>query len=327
MKPRLIDVHAHIQFAAYSSDRDAVIRRALGASGARIWMINVGTQRDTSANSCELAHRYGGVFATVGLHPIHTEKSFHDEQELGIEPTPQPPPSEREGEKKRDNISLLGGGLHQGFVSRGEEFDYEYYKNLAADPKVVAIGECGLDYYRLTDDTKQKQAEIFIKQIKLAHEVGKPLMIHCRNAFSDLIRILKDNLETSPSTPLLRKEGGEKEIMSLSGGRPIHPGVVHFFSGTIEDAGKLMDLGFCFSFGGVITFAREYEKLIKFIPLDRILLETDAPYVSPQAYRGKRNEPLYVEEVAKKIARILNKDFDEIARITTENAIRIFNLQ
>ena len=88
-----------------------------------------------------------------------------------------------------------------------------------------------------------------------------------------------------------------------------------------------MALGFSFSFGGVVTFAREYEKLIKFIPPERILLETDAPYVAPLPYRGKRNEPLYVEEVAKKIAKILNKDFEEVARTTTENAIRIFNLK
>lgn len=274
MKPRLIDAHTHTQFAAFDRDRDVVIQRALGAG---IWMIDVGTQRDTSAHSRELASRYEGVFATVGLHPIHTEKSYHDEKELG------------------------GGG---GFTSRGEEFDYNYYKNLVTHPKVVAIGECGLDYYRLTEETKTKQAEVFIKQIELAHDVRKPLMIHCREAFSDLIAILREN-----------------------GGRSLFPGVVHFFSGTKEDTVKLMDIGFSFSFGGVITFAREYEKLIKFIPLDRILLETDAPYVTPLPYRGKRNEPLYVEEVAQKIAKILNKDFDEVARVTTENAARVFNLK
>lgn len=283
MTPRLIDVHTHTQFAAYHQDRDAVIQRALDAG---IWMINVGTQRDTSQAAIDLAHKYNGVFATVGLHPIHTEKSFHDVEELDAAPSG--------GEPRLD-----------GFTSRREDFDYDYYKNLAQDPKVVAIGECGLDYYRLTEDTKNKQAEVFIKQIKLAHEIKKPLMIHCRNAFTDLIQLLtfRSQLLASP------------------------PGVCHFFTGSKEDAEKLMDLGFSFSFGGVITFAREYEKLIKFIPLDRILLETDAPYVTPLPHRGKRNEPLYVEEVAQKIAKILNKDFEEIARATTENAIKIFGLK
>ena len=130
-------------------------------------------------------------------------------------------------------------------------------------------------------------------------------MIHCREAFTDLIKMLQ---------------------VSRSKLRDNNPGVCHFFSGSIEDAQKLMDLGFSFSFGGVITFAREYEKLIKFISLDRILLETDAPYVAPALYRGKRNEPLYVEEIAKKLAKILDKDFEEIAEATTKNAIRIFGL-
>ena len=279
MKPRLIDIHTHVQFVAFEKDRDAVIRRALEAG---IWMINVGTQRDTSDNSRELARKYEGVWATVGLHPIHIEKSYHDEQELG---------ASKEA---------------KGFTSRGEDFDYDFYKNLAEDPKVVAIGECGLDYYRLIEDTKNKQAEVFIKQIELAREIKKPLMIHCREAFTDLIEILEKHLKR---------------------GRLVSPGICHFFTGTTDDAKKLMDLGFSFSFGGVITFAREYEKLIKFIPLDRILLETDAPYVAPLPHRGKRNEPLYVEEVAKKIAKILGKDFDEVARITTENAVKVFGLK
>ncbi len=281
MSARLIDVHTHAQFAAFEKDQDAVIRRALDAG---IWMINVGTQRDTSANSRELAHKYDGVFATVGLHPIHTERSYHDAQELGA------------SEKAK------------GFTSRGEEFDYDFYKKLADDPKVVAIGECGLDYYRITQhetgNIKQKKA--FQAQIKLASEIKKPLMIHCRDAFKDLIEML---------------------YASRSMLHDLNPGICHFFTGTADDAKKLMDLGFSFSFGGVVTFAREYEKLIKFIPLNRILLETDAPYVAPTAHRGRRNEPLYVEEVAQKIAEILNKDFGEVAQITTENAMRIFGLK
>ncbi|KKT64087.1 MAG: Hydrolase, TatD family [Candidatus Giovannonibacteria bacterium GW2011_GWA1_44_29] len=256
MKPRLVDVHTHAQFAEFENDRDAVIRRALGAG---VWMINVGTDQHVSEAAVDLAHRYkSGVFATVGLHPTDIN----------------------------------------------DEFDYDFYRKLAENFKIVAIGECGLDYFRLTPKTKEKQKEIFIKHILLAREVKKPLMIHCREAFVDLIAILKENF----------------------GGRSISPGICHFFSGTIEDAQKLMDLGFSFSFGGVITFAREYEKLIKFIPLDHILLETDAPYVAPIPHRGKRNEPSYIEEVAKKISKILGKDFDEIAEITTKNAIKIFGL-
>ena len=278
MNPKLIDVHTHTHFAAFAADKDAVIKRALDAG---MWIINVGTQKDTSQDAIDTAHKYEGVFATVGLHPIHSEKSYHDEQEIGS-----------------DEIG-------KGFMSRGEDFDRKYYRKLADDSKVVAIGECGLDYYRLTEETKAKQAEVFKNHIELSIELNKPLMIHCRNAFGDLIAAIE-------------------EKKSLLNNRP---GVCHFFTGSEDDAQKLIDLGFSFSFGGVITFAKEYEKLVKFLPLDRILLETDAPYVAPQAYRGKRNEPLYIEEVAKKIGRILNKDFEEIARVTTENAIRVFGLK
>ena len=278
MPPKLFDIHTHVQFAAFSEDADIVIRRALDAG---IWLVNVGTQRDTSQNAIEIAERYAeGVYATVGLHPIHTEQSYHDEQELGIT-------------NKESGY---------GFSSRGEEFDYGYYKKLAGHPKVVGIGECGLDYYRLAEETKKKQEAVFLEHIRLAQEVAKPLMIHCRRAFSDLIRVLEHHKNDLPDPR----------------------GIIHFFSGSVEDAKKLLDLGFSFSFGGVITFVRDYDDVLKFIPLEKILLETDAPYVAPAPYRGKRNEPLYIEEVAKKLAEVKGVSIDDVARITTRNAVIVF---
>ncbi len=275
ISPFLFDVHTHTQFAAFREDQDAVIRRALDAG---VWMVNVGTQQDTSAVAVETAHRYErGVYAAVGLHPIHTTKSHHDTQELG------------------------GDGA---FTSRGEAFDYGYYETLAQDPKVVAIGECGLDYYRLTEDTKIKQRVVFEQQIALAHEVKKPLMIHCRNAFTDLIAILQ-----APSSQF-----------------QVPPGIIHFFTGTVDDAKALLDLGFSFSFGGVITFARDYDEVIRYIPIERIVLETDAPYITPAPYRGKRNEPAYVAEVAKKLAEIKMLPYETAAQQTTENARKIFSI-
>ena len=273
--PRLIDAHTHIQFAAYKDDRDEVIKRSLDAG---IWLVNVGTQKDTSLEAIKLAEKYSeGVYATVGLHPVHTDKSFHDEAELGADQT---------------------------FTSRGEIFDDETYKKLAEHPKVVAIGECGLDYYRLEIDSKNKQKEAFIKQIELATEVKKPLMIHCRKAFDDLIDILKDN---------------NPKLQTI-------PGIIHFFSGDIVHATRLLDMGFYFTFGGVITFVHDYDKVVKLIPLDKILLETDAPYVTPVPYRGQHNEPSYVLEVAKKIGEIKGIDFEEISHHTVENARTIFGI-
>ncbi|HEY4521601.1 MAG TPA: TatD family hydrolase [Candidatus Paceibacterota bacterium] len=197
-------------------------------------------------------------------------------------------------------------GLHPTDNTK-EAFNYDAYKKLAlSSKKVVAIGECGLDYYRgegLGARDKERQKKIFIEQIKLARELNKPLMIHCREAFEDLIEVLRTT-DYKLSTP----------------------GIVHFFSGSIEDAKNLMDLGFYFSFGGVLTFTHDYDEQIKFIPLDMILLETDAPYVAPVPYRGKRNEPLYVIEVSKKIAEIKGATLEEVARVTTRNANSVFNI-
>jgi len=274
--PKIFDVHTHTQFAAFKDDQDTVIKRALDKG---IWLVNVGSQRDTSAKAVEAARNYPeGVYACVGLHPIHTEKSYHDTQEL-------------DGDK--------------GFTSRQEEFDYDFYKKLAINPKVVAIGECGLDYFHLESGTKEKQAEVFIKQVELSQEVKKPLMIHCRNAFDDLISVLKE------------------QSRNLN----VPAGIIHFFSGTKENAQELLNLGFYISFCGVITFARDYDGVIKYIPEDRILVESEAPYVSPAPYRGKRNEPVYIIETLKKMAEIRGVDFDKMVERTVENALKIFKIK
>jgi len=180
MTPRFFDIHSHTNFAAFDGDRDLALKRAFEAG---VFMNVVGTQKDTSKVAVELAEKYNGVYATVGLHPIHTGKSFHDKEELG--------PSFAEASEGKE-----------GFVSRGEEFDYEYYKKLASHPKVVAIGECGLDYYRsknyelgIMNGGQKRQEETFRRQIELAIEVKKPLMLHIRNgdnrsAYNDAFSIL-----------------------------------------------------------------------------------------------------------------------------------------
>ncbi|MGC9610790.1 MAG: TatD family hydrolase [Minisyncoccia bacterium] len=286
MDVKFFDAHTHVNLAAFKDDYRETVNRALAAGAG---MVNVGTQKDTSLRAVEIAREFRDmpVFAAVGLHPIHTGKSFHDTEELG------------------------NGEAAKAFNGRGEIFDYEYYKKLALDSKVIALGECGLDYFRVENkEAKEKQKTAFLEQIKLAHEVKKPLMIHCRAAFPDLIDILSAN------------------INSLN----VVPGIIHFMSGTKDEAKKLLDLGFYFTFGGVITFVRDYDEIIKLIPLDRILSETDAPYVAPTPYRGlpgqgKRNEPAYVIEVVKKLAEIKNMSLDEISPQILKNTAICFNLE
>jgi TatD DNase family protein len=283
------DAHTHVQFAAYDADRKEVIERSRKAG---VGIVNVGTQYDTSRRAIELAEQYEGLYAAIGLHPVHTSKSYHDTDELG------------------------GGEAAKGFTSRGEIFDKEHYRELAAHPKTVAIGECGLDYFRFSETEDRatqikKQQDAFLAQIELAHEVGKPLMIHCRNAFSDLIDILR------ASRSMLHDA----------------PGIIHFFTGTNDDAKALLGLGFSFTFGGVITFpprkgkeSGDYDEIVKMIPLDRLLSETDAPYVSPAKYRGKRNEPAYVVEVVKKLAELKRVSAEDMTRQVLKNAKNVFSL-
>ena len=267
---KYVDIHSHVQFAAYDADCDQVMARAKEQNTT---MINVGTQFDTSKAAVELAYRYPDLaWATIGLHPIHTSKSFHDKNELGSE--------------------------NKGFMSRGEVFDYDYYLELGKDPKVVGIGECGLDYYRLTDDTKKKQQEVFVQQIALAKELKKPLMIHCRDAYDDLLAMLDSNVR----------------------------GDVHFFAGDWNIAKQFLDLDFTLSFTGVITFADQYDEVVKKTPLDMILAETDSPYVSPAPLRGKRNEPVNVKYVVQRIAEIKNLHVEEVQQAMIKNAKRVFGI-
>ncbi|MBI2628124.1 MAG: TatD family hydrolase [Candidatus Niyogibacteria bacterium] len=149
LKPRLFDTHTHLQFKAFDKDREKVIKRALESG---VFCVNVGTQKDTSKAAVELAEKYNGFWAAVGLHPIHTEESYHDEQETS--------------------------GV--GFKSREEVFDFDFYEKLASHPKVAAIGECGFDYYRTTPESRVKQEGAFRAQVRLAKKIGKPLMLHCR---------------------------------------------------------------------------------------------------------------------------------------------------
>ena len=287
MTPKYIDIHSHVNFKAFDEDRDEVIRRALDNN---TWIINVGTQIDTSRKAVEMANNYNeGVYAIIGLHPIHTGASYHDEKELG------------EGGKE--------------FTSRGEVFDKESYRNLLKDKKVVAIGECGLDYFRVSPEYMDKQKEAFIKQIELANEFNKPLMLHIRNNE-------KQELTTG-------KEGTPNAYMDAFSILKEHSkvkGNVHFFAGNWEEAKAFLDFGFTFSFTGVITFTHDYDEVIRNIPLNMIMSETDSPYVTPTPYRGKRNEPSYVQEVVKKISEIKNLSEDEVAKIIIANAKRVFKI-
>lgn len=207
-----------------------------------------------------------------------------------------------------------------------KDFDDEAFEDLADEARVVAIGECGLDYYREKDRGGiVEQKVLFQKQIAIAHKYDLPLMLHIR---------------PSPNNPSARQgltessiDAYEEALDMLEEYNTRHPhatkalrGTAHFFAGTKEIAQRFLDLGFYISFSGVITFVKEYEELVDFVPLDRILPETDAPFATPAPYRGKRNNPEYVLEVVKKIAEIKGLSFEETQEHLRHNVNQLFNI-
>jgi TatD DNase family protein len=190
-------------------------------------------------------------------------------------------------------------------------FDTDKMKALAQERKVVAIGECGLDYFRKGDRfEKEKQHVLFDQQIALACELNLPLMLHIRptegtmNAYEDAIALFKVWKEKWPTMR----------------------GTVHFFAGTTDIARQFLELGFHISFSGIITLFAEYEEVVRAVPLDRVLPETDAPFAAPKPYRGQRNEPIYVVEMVKKIAELKGLKLDEVTVQLRKNVTELFGV-
>lgn len=284
----LIDTHCHVHFNAYKEDMDEVIKRTLEKG---VFMITVGTQTDTSRKALQVAEKYSGLWASVGLHPNHLcEQEFFDDDEL---------PS-------------------ASIKTRCEQFNHEAYLELAQHPKCVAIGEVGLDYFHIPKNMDPQQIKLdqqvtCRKFFELADEAGKPVIIHSRDAFADQYGLIKEFVDN----------GGLKRR-----------GVVHCFSGSLEEAQAYIDLGFLVSFTGMITFKPkkamgEYspvQTVAKAVPLDKMMLETDAPYLAPEPHRGQRCEPWMVEFIAAKVAELKGVSQEEVIQATGENAKRLFGI-
>lgn len=276
----LIDTHCHIQFNAYKDDEFDVIKRC---QDKEMILNAVGSQIDTSRRAVEVANKYDFIYATVGLHPIHLFSTHVDEGEVT-------------------------------FKTREEKFDYNAYKELALNPRTIAIGECGLELFHLPENIDRaeilaRQEEGFLEQYRLAIECNLPMVIHVREAQAEMIALLK-------KLP-----------------QPIR-GVIHCYTGNWEYAQEYLDLGLYLGFTGVITFPPkktdptpqlELLEVIKNCPLEKILVETDSPYLAPQAYRGERCEPWMTEEVVKKIAEIKGMSEREVMDIVNRNARELFN--
>ncbi len=284
MEFNLIDTHAHLNFNAYKDDGTQVIRRALDKG---IGMINVGSQYDTSKRAVKIADdNEQGVYAAVGLHPIHLFDVEVDEEE-------------------------------DKFHTKEEEFDEKKYQELVdSSNKVMAVGEIGFDFYHLPKDVdlkraKEIQKKEFVKQIEFAIKNDLPVILHSRGTKEDPLCAYDDLLE------VLEDYKGKIR------------GVKHCFTASTETALKFIDLGLYIGFTGIITFGKNADSIrevVKEISLEKTLVETDCPYLSPDPHRGERNEPSYVEYVAKKVAEIKQEDYEDVAKVLVSNSRKLFNI-
>ena len=279
MSYRYIDTHCHLHFPVYDADREAVLARLTDSGGAAI---SIGTSLASSKAGIVFAEQHPNIWATVGLHPAHVTHPHLDENEGAVD--------------ERD-------------------VSFEALKELASSSKkVVAIGEAGLDLYRVTEDEKAtalaEQCRVFEVHLAVAEALDLPVVIHCRDALRELATLLSE-----------RKQAGHHDRC-----------VLHSFTGTWSEAEPLIKLGCFVALNGIVTFPPRkgvipenwLEVVAKHVPADRLLLETDAPYLAPIPHRGERNEPSFVPFVAEYLAKVMGVSVDDLLSVTTANAKSVF---
>jgi TatD DNase family protein len=288
----LIDSHAHLHFPAFDVDGAEVLKRA---QEQEIGIVTVGTKFATSESGVAFADAHENVWCAIGLHPGHVhDHNFVDEnEEHASAPAPE------------------------------KEFDAARYALLVAHPKVVAIGEFGLDYSRIpegmdTETFKRDQQSVARAQLRFATEHNKPVVIHCRGGIHDDVSGAHDDMRR-----LIEEENGKRKMENLGG----ISGVIHCFTGTVDDANKYAELGFLVSITGIVTFAKSLAATVRSIPLEQMMVETDCPYLSPTPLRGQKNEPANVRLVAQAIADLKGVALAEVARVATANAEKLFGIR
>ncbi len=279
MSFRYLDTHCHVHFSAYDADRADVLARLRDSGGAAIL---IGTSLANSRAAIALAEAEPNLWATAGLHPSYVTDPHHDGSE---------------------------GAVDEHDVS------FAALKALAeSSPRVVAIGEAGLDVYRATPETKsevlEKQQAVFLTHLDVAEALGLPVVIHCREALGELATLLHE-----------RQASGHRDRC-----------VLHSFTGTWAEAEPLLELGCFIALNGIVTFPPRKGTppeawlglVAKNVPADRLLLETDAPYLAPVPHRGERNEPAFALATADHLARMRGMGVEELLALTKANALRLF---
>lgn len=271
-----VDTHAHLTDVQFDPDRESVLQRA-AQSGIK-------------------------TIVEIADSPEQWEKSINLVSLSG---------SKKASSKESGTFPDLywSCGFHPHYADRFPNFNFDIMKEVATSVHCVAVGEIGLDYVK-SQSSKENQIALFRKMLEVAATLNKPVVIHCREAQSDTLRILKSFF------------GGTARSDSFTG-------VIHCFSGDRSFAEGCLDLGFCLGVDGPVTYpsAKNLREVIAGVPKDKIVLETDCPYLPPQNFRGKRNESSYLKFIAKKVAEIMDVTIEELSKITTENAKKLFRIK
>ncbi|MCQ2512224.1 MAG: TatD family hydrolase [Lachnospiraceae bacterium] len=267
----IFDTHAHYDDSAFKEDREEILS-GLKSNGVG-FVVDAAARCSSIPNIIKLTEQYDFLYGAAGLHPTELYK-----MECG------------EDDSIRGNKDFYAG-----------DKEFEIVKEALKNPKIIAVGEIGLDYH-YPDTDKPFQKEWFARQIHLAKEVNYPILVHSRDSAADTLDVIQ--AESA-------KDCG---------------GVIHCFSYELEMAKIYLDLGFYIGVGGVLTYknGRKLRRIVAYMPMDRILLETDCPYLAPEPVRGSRNNSANIKYVAEKIAEIKGLSFEEVVSITEENAKRMY---
>jgi len=289
-----IDTHCHLNFEAFKDDLPQVIKRAKDRGVMKI--VIPGTDVASSTRAIEIARAYPGCYAAVGIHPHHAKD-----------------PNLKIDANLRDQLKQL---IIQNRPARNASH--------GDAGGVVAIGEIGLDYHvyrnskyentEITEELKQKQQELFLLQYELAHELNLSTILHCREAHDDLIQTISNNSRIRENLPAGRQAPS----------RP--PGVFHCYGGSKKHLRLLITMGYYIGFDGNITYSPDWKTIVSSAPLSRIVLETDAPYLTPVPFRGKRNEPMQIPLIAQAVAEYTGASLAEATEMTTKNAEALFKI-
>lgn len=292
----LFDAHTHLNFEKYTDEERRSLAAGIEASEVA-FIVDVADCVESAKQALADSAAYPWCYAAVGIHPDHASEYAGI---VGDDP-----------DKRREAEARL-------------EADLDEIRKLAADPKAVAIGEIGLDYYYGTDD-REEQQELFRKQIRLANELRMPIMIHSRDAHQLTMDILKEEGAFSDERKSWFADRPAPGIMSSADARV----QMHCFSGSPELALEYIKLGATISLGGPITFknGKKAAEVARQVPIEFLLSETDAPYMAPEPLRGRPNRSEYIEHIVRRMAVLKGIEYEEAARVLTENGKRFFGIQ